>query len=138
MDHLTEFGFWFYERAKIKFSKLIFSIVTFNPFLSKDYQNQNRLPNWSITVKQSCYKITSLSQFSGKTNARNFQLKFRKDKPQTLTATFYFTSEINSHGILNDGWMEGNIISAIIYVIFLSIKIKQFPEYLKVMYLSLN
>jgi hypothetical protein len=72
-----------------------------------------RLPNRSITKLKDCYKITSLSPFSGKTNARNFQLKFPNKFPTTLTATFYFTSEINSHGILNDGWMEGSIIVAI-------------------------
>ena len=62
---------------------------------------------------QDCYKITSLSPFSAKTNGRRFLLRFTNDIPSTLTATFYFTSEINSHGILNDGWMEGNLISAI-------------------------
>ena len=82
--------------------------LTFNPYLGHvlitktDYLTD-------LSLIQDCYKITSLSPFSAKTNGRRFLLKFTNDIPSTLTATFYFTSEINSHGILHDGWMEGQL-----------------------------
>ena len=80
--------------------------LTFNPYLGHvlitktDYLTD-------LSLIQDCYKITSLSPFSAKTNGRTVLLRFTNDIPSTLTATFYFTSEINSHGILHDGWMEG-------------------------------
>ena len=39
-----------------------------------------------LTDLASCYKITSLSPFSSKTNSRYFGLKFTKDKPASLMA----------------------------------------------------
>ena len=113
----------------IKLEYFPYSSKTKQSLLSKVVTGKNKkILNPVIDeVTGFCYKLTPMSPIKD-TNQRCILMTFKNVLITKYKAQFYFTSEANSYGLINNEWMEGNVMAVALDGNKNSKKIKLIPE----------
>ena len=113
----------------IKLEYFPYSSKTKQSLLSKIVTGKNKkILNPVIDeVTGFCYKLTPMSPIKD-TNQRCILMTFKNVLITKYKAQFYFTSEANSYGLINNEWMEGNVMAVALDGNKNSKKIKLIPE----------